>query len=136
MDPVSPPPAAPAKRRAAALAPWRLLPLLLAAGLVIAAMLQLADRARESADHARQAQVMLQSLRADSQQIDVIAWRGIALHRRGLPPTMLADGVSTYRHIGTQIRGLRKLGVAPERIDAIDRALGVVYASGMQALTL
>jgi diguanylate cyclase (GGDEF)-like protein/PAS domain S-box-containing protein len=113
---------------------WRVVPLLAAALIVIAAMVVVADRARQRADRARQAQVVMERLRAHSQRLDAITWHSLATQRHAAPAQDVADGVATYRGVAMDLRALRGLGVPRRRLAAIEEPLGAIYGFGIQSI--
>ena len=121
-------------QRARGAGAWRLLPLLAGAVAVIAGMLLMADHAREQADRARQTQVVMEHLRADSQMLDTIIWSGLAQQRSAATTQSIANGVAAYRSLGTSLRALRRLGISRARLARIEEPLGRAYGLGNQAI--
>ena len=72
----------------------RILPLLACAVAVIAGMLFLADRARQQADRARQAQVLMERVRNGTERVDVVTWRSLATTSAASPATLKAAAQS------------------------------------------
>jgi diguanylate cyclase (GGDEF)-like protein/PAS domain S-box-containing protein len=113
---------------------WRVLLLLAGAVVVIAGMLHMADRAREDADRARQAQVVMEHIRGQSQRLDAITWRSLGTQRSSAPPKAIADGVAAYRDVAAGLRALRRLGVPRTRIAQIEHPLGTTYGLGIRTI--
>ncbi len=112
----------------------RLLPLLVGAVAVITGALVMAEHARTVADRSRQAQIVMQHLRAESLLLDSITWRGLATYVKDERPTQaVTAGVATYDAIGTDLRTLRRLGVPRSRLRPIETQLGLIDAYGYEA---
>jgi diguanylate cyclase (GGDEF)-like protein/PAS domain S-box-containing protein len=110
-------------------------PLLLAGAVaVIVGMLLVADRAREAADRARQAQVVMEHIRGQSQRLDAITWRSLVTQRSSAPPEAVADGVAAFRDVARGLRELRRLGVPGTRIAQIADPLGTTYGLGIRTI--
>jgi diguanylate cyclase (GGDEF)-like protein/PAS domain S-box-containing protein len=113
----------------------RILPLLACALAVIAGMLLLADRARRTADRARQAQVLMEKVRNGTQRVDVVTWRSLATTSAASPAT-LAAGLDAYKQVVSSVRELRRLGVPPKNVREVERAVGAAYGTGINALAI
>jgi diguanylate cyclase (GGDEF)-like protein/PAS domain S-box-containing protein len=113
----------------------RILPLLACALAVIAGMLLLADRARRTADRARQAQVLMEKVRNGTQRVDVVTWRSLATTSAASPAT-LAAGLDAFKQVVSSVRELRRLGVPPENVREVERAVGAAYGTGINVLAI
>jgi diguanylate cyclase (GGDEF)-like protein/PAS domain S-box-containing protein len=113
----------------------RILPLLACALAVIAGMLLLADRARRTADRARQAQVLMEQVRNGTQRVDVVTWRSLATTEAASPAT-LAAGLDAFKQVVSNVRALRRLGVPPANIREVENAVGAAYGTGINALAI
>jgi diguanylate cyclase (GGDEF)-like protein/PAS domain S-box-containing protein len=109
-------------------------PLFACALAVIAGMLLMADRSREAADRARQAQVVMEHIRGQSLRLDAITWRSLGTQRSSAPPKAIADGVAAYRDVASGLRALRRLGVPRSRIAQIENPLGTTYGLGIRTI--
>jgi diguanylate cyclase (GGDEF)-like protein/PAS domain S-box-containing protein len=99
-------------------------------------MVLMADLARRQADRARQAQVVMERIRANSQRFDAITWRSLGTLRKAAPAGVVAKGVDTYRALASDLRQLRRLGVPRERIATIENPLGETYGLGIRTITV
>jgi len=113
----------------------RILPLLACALAVIAGMLLLADRARRTADRARQAQVLMEKVRNGTQRVDVVTWRSLATTSAASPATLTA-GLDAYKQVVRSVRELRRLGVPTDNVREVERAVGAAYGTGINALAI
>jgi signal transduction histidine kinase len=112
------------------------LPLLGGVVAVIVGMLFMADHAREQADRARQTQVVMEHLRADSQLLDTVTWSSLALQRSTASTQSVANGIAAYRSLGLSLRALRRLGISRARLAQIEEPLGRAYGLGNQAIMI
>jgi diguanylate cyclase (GGDEF)-like protein/PAS domain S-box-containing protein len=123
----------PSARPVAAALSRRILPLLGAMAVIVAALV-MADHARVVADRARQAQIVIQHLRAESLDLDSISWRELASTARDKRPARAAAaGIATYRSMGSDVRTLRRLGVPRSRLKPIGAQLGLISTYGYEA---
>jgi diguanylate cyclase (GGDEF)-like protein/PAS domain S-box-containing protein len=113
----------------------RILPLLACAVAVIAGMLLMADRARQQADRARQAQVLMERVRNGTQQVDIVTWRSLATTRAASPATLVA-GLEAYKRVTSSVREMRRLGVPPGNVREVERAVGSAYGIGINTLAI
>jgi diguanylate cyclase (GGDEF)-like protein/PAS domain S-box-containing protein len=111
------------------------LSLVAAALAVIAAMLVMADVARRDADRARQAQVVVERVRSSSMQLTALTWRSIATATTHSPPDV-GTAIGAYAEVGRSLRGLRRLGVARERMRDVEQRVGDAYSIGVNAQIL
>jgi diguanylate cyclase (GGDEF)-like protein/PAS domain S-box-containing protein len=119
----------------ARIARWHIVPLLVCAAAVIAGMLLLADQARQQADRARQAQVLMERVRIGTQRVDLVTWRSLATSRSA-SPTTLASGLEAYKQVVSRVRALRRLGVPRGHLREVERDVGTAYGIGINALAL
>src|SRR3954454_11876604 len=110
----------------------RMLPIIVAALVVIAGMLVMADYARRQADQARQAQAVMERTRTLGAQIDSLTWRRMAEH--GGTKGAISEGLGQYKMLTGSLRHLRTLGVPAGRTAGVERRLGEAYGEGIQAL--
>ena len=112
----------------------RILPLLACAVAVIAGMLVMADRARQQADRARQAQVLMERVRNGTQQRRRrhVAQPG---HDSAASPATLADGLQAYKRVSS-VRELRRLGVPRGNVREVEAAVGNAYGIGINTLAI
>jgi diguanylate cyclase (GGDEF)-like protein/PAS domain S-box-containing protein len=115
--------------------PLRILPLLACVVAVIAGMLVMADRARQEADRARQAQVLTERVRSETQRVDVVTWRSLATSKSASPAT-LATGLEAYKQVVKSVRGLRALGMSRDNAREVERDVGTAYGIGINALAV
>jgi diguanylate cyclase (GGDEF)-like protein/PAS domain S-box-containing protein len=113
----------------------RILPLLACAVAVIAGMLLMADRARRTADRARQAQVLMEQVRNGTQRVDMVTWRSLATTSSASPAT-LAAGLEAYKQVTANVRALRRLGVPHGHVRDVERDVGNAYGIGINALAI
>ncbi len=113
----------------------RILMLLVGALAVIAGMLAMADRAREQADQARQAQVLMERVRSQTQRVDVVTWRGLATDTTASSTTS-ARGFSAYRQVVSSMRRLQRLGVPRQHVREIERDVGIAYGISINAIVV
>ena len=113
----------------------RILPLLACAVAVIAGMLLLADRARQQADRARQAQVLMERVRNGTERVDVVTWRSLATDSAASPAT-LADGLHAYKQVVSSVRELHELGVPRDNVREVEAAVGAAYGIGINTLAI
>src|SRR3954471_3433144 len=113
----------------------RIVPIFVAALIVIAGMLVTADSARRQADRARQAQAVMERTRTLGAGIDSLTWRRLASGRNGAKPdVVLSEGLDQYKQLTASLRRLQVLGVPRSRTAPVERRLGEAYGQGMQAL--
>jgi diguanylate cyclase (GGDEF)-like protein/PAS domain S-box-containing protein len=113
----------------------RLLPALLLALGVTAAMLALADHQRAAADDARRVQVRLERIRALSTRMAALTWQNVATADT-LRPGVAGSGVALYRGMVTELRAMRALEASPGLVEEVETGLAAVYAPGTEALML
>jgi diguanylate cyclase (GGDEF)-like protein/PAS domain S-box-containing protein len=111
----------------------RILPLLACAVAVIAGMLFMTDRARQQADRARQAQVLMERVRNGTQQVDMVTWRSLATTSAASPAT-LAAGLQAYKRVTSSVREMRRLGVPRRNVREVEGAVGAAYGIGINTL--
>jgi diguanylate cyclase (GGDEF)-like protein/PAS domain S-box-containing protein len=110
------------------------IPVLLACAVaVVAGMLVVTDRARDQADRARQAQVMMERVRSLTQQANIATLRSRATSDTGLRAAV-REGFDGYFQAVNGVRRLRTLGVPPEQMRAIERGVGVAYGVLINAM--
>jgi diguanylate cyclase (GGDEF)-like protein/PAS domain S-box-containing protein len=113
----------------------RILPLLACAVAVIAGMLFLADRARQQADRARQAQVLMERVRNGTERVDVVTWRSLATTSAASPATLKA-GLEAYKQVVSSVRELHRLGVPRGNVQDVENAVGAAYGIGINTLAI
>ncbi|HEX5900350.1 MAG TPA: EAL domain-containing protein, partial [Solirubrobacteraceae bacterium] len=113
----------------------RILPLLACAVAVIAGMLLLADRARQQADRARQAQVLMERVRNGTERVDLVTWRSLATTSAASPAT-LAAGLEAYKQVVGSVRELRELGVPRRNVREVEASVGAAYGVGINTLAM
>ncbi len=103
---------------------------------VIAAMVVLADGARNEADRARQAQVLIEQVGTASQKVDRITWQTMATSSASERPNpaLIADALQTYRDLNASLRRLHQLGLSKGSATAIEEHVGAAYGVGLRAL--
>ena len=102
---------------------------------VIAAMVVLADGARNEADRARQAQVLIEQVGTASQKVDRITWQTMATSSASDGrPALIADALQTYRDLNASLRRLHQLGLSKGSATAIEEHVGAAYGVGLRAL--
>src|SRR5919204_283098 len=112
---------------------WRTLSLVAAALTVIAAMLVMADLARRDADRARQAQVTVERVRSASMQLNALTWRSVATAVGRSSWVDVGTGIDAYTEVVRNLRQLRHLGVARERMREVEQRVGDAYSIGVNA---
>jgi diguanylate cyclase (GGDEF)-like protein/PAS domain S-box-containing protein len=113
----------------------RILPLLACAVAVIAGMLVMADRARQQADRARQAQVLMERVHNGTERVDVVTWRSLATTSAASPAT-LAAGLQAYKQVVSSVRELHRLGVPRRNVQEVEGAVGTAYGIGINTLAI
>src|SRR4051794_11334878 len=101
----------------------RILPIFVAALVVIAGMLVMASYARREADQARQAQALMERTRTLGAGIDSLTWRRLASGGSGGTDAVVSAGLGRYKQLTATLRDLRALGVPGSRTAAVERRL-------------
>ena len=128
-----------AKRLSRPSASWRQL-LLLVTGIVVAtAMVTIAEMARENADHHRRAEVLVETIKASSQQLNAIRAQALAdalagrARRVRLSPALVASGFATWAQLSSALEDLRSL--EPDAQTAtLQRDAQALFVLGLQTL--
>jgi diguanylate cyclase (GGDEF)-like protein/PAS domain S-box-containing protein len=116
--------------------------LLIVTGVGVAvAMVTVADRARESADRHRRAQVLVERVRASGQELSAISaqaladtWASGSLHPH-LDQAVVTRGYVAYGELASALQALRSLG--HDRYTAkLEPDAGALYLSGLQTLAV
>jgi diguanylate cyclase (GGDEF)-like protein/PAS domain S-box-containing protein len=114
----------------------RVLSLLACALAVIAGMLAIADQAWRDSDRARQAQVLMERMRASIVMVNAVTWSSLAQSQAGPSSESLAHGFAAYRDVTANLRGLRAIGVSRARTREVEERMAAAYAVGLRALLL
>jgi diguanylate cyclase (GGDEF)-like protein/PAS domain S-box-containing protein len=107
--------------------------LLVCAVAIVAGMLVVTDRAREQADRARQAQVLMERVRSITQQANLATLRSRATSDTGLRAAV-RGGFDGNAEAVSDVRRLRALGVPPEQMRGIERRVGEAYGVLLNAM--
>jgi diguanylate cyclase (GGDEF)-like protein/PAS domain S-box-containing protein len=116
----------------------RVLPMLVAVVAVIVGMIVMADNARQDADRARQAQVLMERVRTESEKVEALTWETMATTRSGSrpDPAMIAEALDAYRDLTASLRGLHRLGSSRGSVDEVETRVGGAYGEGLKALIM
>jgi diguanylate cyclase (GGDEF)-like protein/PAS domain S-box-containing protein len=112
------------------------IPVLLACAVaIVAGMLVVTDRARDQADRARQAQVLMERVRNITQQANLATLRSRATSDTGLRAAV-RGGFEGNAEAVSGVRRLRALGVPPEQMRGIERRVGEAYGVLLNAMAI
>jgi diguanylate cyclase (GGDEF)-like protein/PAS domain S-box-containing protein len=116
--------------------------LLVAAGLaVVAAMVVVAEMAREESDRHLRAQVLIERVRTSSQQLNTITWEALAKswasrsQRLRLTPETVTQAYGAWGELNRSLKELRSLG-PNDATEPLGRDAAAVYNSGVGALAI
>jgi len=118
---------------------WRQLLLVVIGVSVAAAMVSVAEMARENADRHRQAQVLVETIRASSQQLNAIRAQALAdalatdAPRVRLSPALVTSGFSVWNQLKTALHGLQSLE-SDSRTATLRRDSVALLAVGLKTL--
>ena len=112
--------------------------MLVAVVAVIVGMIVMADNARQDADRARQAQVLMERVRTESEKVEALTWETMATTRSGSrpDPAMIAEALDAYRDLTASLRGLHRLGSSRGSVDEVETRVGGAYGEGLKALIM
>jgi diguanylate cyclase (GGDEF)-like protein/PAS domain S-box-containing protein len=117
-------------RRIGAWSPWLLL---VAATVVIAAMVAVAEHVRDRADRARQAEVELERVSSAAQRFSALRWEGRA--RLELTTSIVVRGASAVGALSTAVGRLDEAGVPRDTQRELRRSADALIDAGRTAIT-
>ncbi len=126
-------------RRHGSALPWRQLVTVLAGVAVIVAMVVIAETARRDEERHQRVQVLVERVRASSQEIGELAWQGLAETSYGGREhqidanAFLSRGLQTWSELNSAISSLRRADTSPMTM-ALLRDASSVYSAGLQLL--
>jgi diguanylate cyclase (GGDEF)-like protein/PAS domain S-box-containing protein len=108
--------------------------------VVVAAMVLIAGSARGDAERHRQVQVLVERVRASSQQIDAITWEGLTdsfvspQRPLAVDPTLVSRGFAAWGSLSATLNSLRSADAGGQTA-TLERDAGALYRAGLQAFT-
>jgi diguanylate cyclase (GGDEF)-like protein/PAS domain S-box-containing protein len=126
-------------RRYGAALPWRQLVTVLAGVAVIVAMVVIAETARGDEQRHQQVQVLVERVRASSQELGELAWQGLAETSYGGRAhkidenAYLSRGLGIWSELNGEVGSLRRADRSPMTV-ALLRDAGHLYSDGLKLL--
>lgn len=111
----------------------RLLPALLGGVSVIVAMVWVAQRAAGEADRARQAQVVMEHLRAEARGGQIMLWRTVATRAED---DVAEAGPTAAQAVTADLERLKALEPSDASIEAVATAFAAAYAAELPAINM
>ncbi|RKQ87700.1 PAS domain S-box-containing protein/diguanylate cyclase (GGDEF)-like protein [Solirubrobacter pauli] len=111
----------------------RLLPALVGTVLVIAAMVWVAQRAASDADRARQAQIVMEHLRAEARGGQVDLWRRVATRTGEVAEQV---GVTSAQAVTADLQRLHELEPGDASVNGVAAAFAAAYAAELPAINM
>jgi diguanylate cyclase (GGDEF)-like protein/PAS domain S-box-containing protein len=98
-------------------------------------MLAVIARERAQADRARRAQITMEQVRSETQEIEILTLQSADQDRKQAASSALA-GFARYRQVVLDVRALRSMDVSPRSLQEVDHDIGVAYGYGLNAMAM